>query len=168
MGPRESGTPPVVRNWPACQGRIARCERSLSHRTVVTLPLAEVTVRCVCGSLPAGQEPTSLRGHGSDVTGLAFTIDGRFLVSCSSDKTVRLWDFTEGRELACYRRHEHSVRSVAFSPDGSRLASAGADGTVRLGDTHGAQETGRLRGHVGEVTSLAFSLDGRMSVFRGC
>ena len=39
-----------------------------------------------------------LKGHGSQVYGLAFSPDGKQLASCSADKTVRLWSVETGKE----------------------------------------------------------------------
>ena len=74
----------------------------------------------------------SLKGHTSEVTALAFSLDGKRLATGSSN-SVKIWDAVSGQELPTLRNgHKGRIFSVAFSPDGKRLASAGQDGVVKI------------------------------------
>src|SRR5581483_3205468 len=63
---------------------------------------------------------------------MAFSPDGRRLVTGHQVGTIRVWDATDEAELAALRGHTGAVVSLAFSPDGRRLASGGDDGAVRV------------------------------------
>jgi len=95
---------------------------------------------------------------------VAFSPDGRRVVSGSYDQTVRVWDAQTGAELACLRGHTDNVASVALSPDGRRLVSGSHDQTVRVWDAQTGAELAYLRGHTRGVLSVAFSPDGRRVV----
>jgi WD40 repeat protein len=74
-----------------------------------------------------------LTGHTSVVSSVAFSPDGRRIVSGSWDFTVRIWDASSGTQIgAPLTGHTNFVSSVAFSPDGRRIVSGNFDKTVWL------------------------------------
>ena len=66
---------------------------------------------------------------------MAFSPDGKQVVSGSYDEIVRLWDAAIGAVLQMLEGYTSSVRSVAFSPSGKQVVSGSKDKTVRLWDT---------------------------------
>src|SRR5262249_4378159 len=58
-----------------------------------------------------------------DVTGLAFSADGKTLAS-AWDGAVRLWDTKTGEQRATFRSPKGWVSAAALSPDGKQLAIA--------------------------------------------
>ena len=94
------------------------------------------------------------------VSSVAFSSDGKKIVSGSHDKTLRLWDL-EGNQIGNpFLDHEDSVRSVAFSPDGESIVSSSSK-TLRLWDLEGNQIGNPFQGHEHYVTTVAFSPDGK-------
>ncbi|KAJ1941755.1 rRNA-processing protein utp21, partial [Linderina macrospora] len=65
-------------------------------------------------------------GHRNRITDLSFSNDGRWLVTCSLDSTIRTWDLPTGHMVDWFRVESVPV-SVAFSPSGDFLASAHMD-----------------------------------------
>jgi len=65
------------------------------------------------------------------VEAVAFSPDGRYVVSGSGDGTARVWEAESGREIA-RMTHADGITVIAFSPDGKFVISGSEDGTVRL------------------------------------
>lgn len=75
-------------------------------------------------------------GHTSTVDDAAFSPDGRRLVTVSEDRTTRLWNVPQKRELFELQirdKDSPSFETAAFSPDGLRLITAG-NGDFRFWD----------------------------------
>jgi WD40 repeat protein len=115
--------------------------------------------------LAAASRPgiASLTGHTDRVHAVAFSPDGRTLLSGSYDGTARLWDVATHRQIgAPLNGHDGKIYSVAFSPHGNLVATGADDGIVRLWDVNSHRQIGAtLNGHDGEVNTVAFSTDGK-------
>jgi WD40 repeat protein len=92
---------------------------------------------------------------------VAFSPDGRWLVSGSKDATARVWDIGSGRLAHLLSSHGNRVTSIAFTPDGSMMATGSRDRTVKTWDVASWRELRTLRGHTGYIWSASFSPDGR-------
>jgi eukaryotic-like serine/threonine-protein kinase len=69
-------------------------------------------------------QPRFLGGHTEPVSDVAYSGDGRLLVSGGEDRMVRVWDRADGREAYALRGATDTVLRVAFAPDGREVAAA--------------------------------------------
>lgn len=76
-----------------------------------------------------------LKGHKERVNILAFSPDGKTLLSGSDDGTIRAWDTTTGRQIYTCPGHMVGIRSIAVSEQTNILTSSDSYPTqVRLWD----------------------------------
>jgi WD40 repeat protein len=102
---------------------------------------------------------------------VAFSPDGRRVLTGSHDQTARVWDVDTGKQLTCFTGHRgrwgwRGVTAVAFLGDGRRALSGSEDGTVRLWDANTGSELMRFD-HGARVCSLATSRSGRLALSGG-
>ncbi|KAI9290738.1 WD40 repeat-like protein [Neoconidiobolus thromboides FSU 785] len=91
------------------------------------------------------------------------------LVSCSGDKTVRIWKQNMAGNWICSNvldgGHSRTIRSVAVSPVKDEMASAGFDSMTLVWEKEYNEQYGcivTLEGHENEVKGVAYSRNGKL------
>ncbi|KIM29654.1 hypothetical protein M408DRAFT_105479, partial [Serendipita vermifera MAFF 305830] len=102
------------------------------------------------------------KGHTDTVTDIAYSPDGLNVVSCSRDKTVRIWDAATGAPVGePLKGHTKMVTAVTYSLDGRKIFSGSLDTTIRIWDAVTGTPIGEpLTKHIDGVTSIAHSPNG--------
>src|SRR5579885_2140911 len=87
----------------------------------------------------------SLLGHTYWVTSVCYSPNGQQIVSGSWDKSIRIWDVTNGQLIHTLNGHTHYVTSVCYSPNGQQIVSGSADNSIRIWDASNGQLIGNFK-----------------------
>ena len=134
------------------------------------------------GASRTGKQHGPALDHEGSVQSLAFSPDGRRVVTLSGNEVmrrffpgathwghrdwetrgpaVRLWDVATGKMLHSFTGHTDSITSVAFAPDGRRAVSGSYDGQLIWWDVEKREPTRKVKAHELWIRRLVISPDG--------
>ncbi|MEU0274006.1 WD40 repeat domain-containing protein [Streptomyces sp. NPDC006307] len=101
----------------------------------------------------ATKQPLARVNHDHLANQAAFSPDGRFLVSSSSDYSARLWSLPKLSLVAVLADHKDDVEMSVFHPTKELIATASRDHNVRVYDFTGTLIT-TFEGHTADVISV--------------
>jgi hypothetical protein len=105
----------------------------------------------------------TLRGT-QPVSTVAYTTNGRNVVSGGWDERLTLWDPVGEQAIRRFAGHEGVIWCVAMLPDGAHALSAGDDATLKLWDLATTRPVREFKGHQKEIWSVAILPDGRQAL----
>ena len=105
-------------------------------------------------------------GHTDSVCSVAFSPDGKTIISLGYDKSIVIWDANTGsqRKLITPAEDYTSPTVIAFSPSGECFCTASHLNRICIWDALTADCIGTLSGHENKINSIQFSADGTMIV----
>lgn len=108
------------------------------------------------------EQKVALNGHESWVRGLAFTPNGRTLISGDYHGKLFWWNVADAQPQTTRRLDAHNgwVRAVAVHPSGNLVASCGNDQLVKIWSVGSGELVRTLRGHESHVYNVVFHPDG--------
>jgi WD40 repeat protein len=107
-----------------------------------------------------GSLAQTFRGHKVQPTHVAVSPDGKQVVACASDYSIRSWEFATGKPIATLTKLGSEAMCVAFSVDGRLIVSGAKDGALSAYDAATGQRLARTIAHEGPVNDVACSTTG--------
>ncbi len=112
----------------------------------------------------SGQQVAQISHGGNFVLSLAFSPDGKYVISGASDGVAQVWDAATGDEVG-QMSHGGPVESVGFHPDGRYVISAGGL-TTYMWEAASSEDILGVS-HDGPIASASLSLDGGYMITGG-
>ncbi|CAN4091708.1 unnamed protein product [Withania somnifera] len=103
------------------------------------------------------QNIKKVRGHRNAVYCAIFDRSGRYVITGSDDRLVKIWSMETAYCLASCRGHEGDITDLAVNSNNTLVASASNDCIIRVWRLPDGLPISVLRGHTGAVTAIAFS-----------
>jgi WD40 repeat protein len=108
-------------------------------------------------------------GHSGPVLAMAFSPDGKTIVTGSGDRSVKVWAAEDGRLIRSFSHHTDAVHALVFRPrvfddvEGrpAMCVTGGADRTARVWQPEIGRMVRIVRQHQGPIFAVAFSPDAR-------
>jgi WD40 repeat protein len=101
----------------------------------------------------------TLIGHRLSVWSVAFSPDGKRLVSGSDDNILRVWDMDTRQQSL--EMQGGTTYKVAYSPDGKRLVSGHRNKSLKMWDAETGRELATFKAYTGNLCAVALTNDGR-------
>jgi ankyrin repeat protein/WD40 repeat protein len=101
--------------------------------------------------------------HTQSISSMDFSSDGKYFISGSSDKTIKLWDFSSRKEIRTFKGHFAPVKAVSFSADGKKLFSFSEDFTIRTWHIASGKEIKKNRTPIA-FNNATFSKNGHFAI----
>ncbi|CBH13661.1 hypothetical protein, conserved [Trypanosoma brucei gambiense DAL972] len=102
-----------------------------------------------------------MTGHQGAIFHIQFSPDGTMIASSSADKSVKLWNASDGKFITTFRGHVAAVYHVSWSLDSRLLVSGSRDSTLKLWSVSKRELVEDLSGHSDEIFSTDWSPDGQ-------
>jgi hypothetical protein len=156
--------------WDLASAKVEEISSFPSH--VASLAVCPRTGQVACGDGAGGIHIGEVKAdihwevdaleqeHTKEITSLAFSADGKWLLSSGLDKKLVLWDVKARKLEQTLDELPQPACAVVLSSDGSRAIAGDADGVIHVWDLK-SNRKGNVPAHEKSVTSLALTNDGQ-------
>ena len=102
-----------------------------------------------------------VKGHTNGIRSVLITSDSQYIISISTGKSIRIWNFQHNRQEAALKGHTDSVSCIAITSDNNYLVSGSKDKTLIIWNLQAKTQESILRGHRSDVYSVYITSDSR-------
>ncbi|WP_052754371.1 WD40 repeat domain-containing protein [Calothrix sp. 336/3] len=102
----------------------------------------------------------TLTGHTASVNAVSLSHDDKYIVSGSSDNTIKVWELVTGKEILTLTGHSDWVNAVSLSHDDKYIVSGSSDNTIKVWELITGKEIFALTGHRSSVNAIVLTPDG--------
>jgi WD40 repeat protein len=117
-------------------------------------------------SLRNDREIRTFQGHSDAVQRVAFSPDGRTVMSGSWDTTLKLWDVATAKIIRTFKGHAKIVMRVTFALDGRTALSNSLDKTLKFWDLRTGEEIRSMRQNADNDGIIGVAPDSRTALYR--
>ena len=109
-----------------------------------------------------------LKCHPSPIRSVDFSNTGKYLLTGSNDKTIKIFDlYPKIKFVSSFKGHSNWVRCARFSPDNRLIGSCGDDNSVMIFDIEQKTVKYKFLDHLSHVNCCRFSPDGTIIASAG-
>jgi WD40 repeat protein len=100
------------------------------------------------------------------INNVAYSYDGKYIASCSDDKTIKIWstDLTTKEPIMTLLGHEAPVLTALYSFDSKKLVSSDQNGVVKVWNMPQGQLIRTINAHKELVQDVSFAEDNKTIV----
>jgi len=106
----------------------------------------------------------TFEGHERRVNSIDISSDGKYVISSSSDMTLKLWDLKSGKFLRTFMGCKKAIKAVTISPDGKYIISGDNDMKLKRWDLNSKICLHTFEGHEGMIKDVDISPDGHYAI----
>ncbi|KAK1922784.1 WD40-repeat-containing domain protein [Papiliotrema laurentii] len=109
----------------------------------------------------------TLDAHQGPVNVVRYNHGAKYILTGSSDRSIRLWNPASGKEIKKYTGHAQEILNLDIAHDNAKFASCGGDKTVFVWDVASGTILRRLQAHFGKVFTVGFNKDAQVLASAG-
>jgi len=136
----------------------------MSRSLIILLPLLWCTI---IQAQDAAVQTVVQTGHYENISALAYTPDGDYLLSASEDLTVKLWELETQREIRTFTGPQRYVKRIVVDPNGTRMITISEDKKLWIWNIKTGKEIRQLEDTLDVITNAIFSRDGKYIITGG-
>ncbi|KAF9222264.1 WD40 repeat-like protein [Gyrodon lividus] len=105
----------------------------------------------------------TMSGHEGTIYNIAYLPGGKRVVTCSGDKTIRIWDVENGEQEGTSMDDDSWVVGLAVTRDGKRILSGGNAKGIKVWDVETHELIEEWEGYTDGISCIAMSPDDQLA-----